>query len=298
MHTLKIHKIWPQDVNFELPEQVVNAAVSRKDVVSRDKGERKKQVLVLIAGGIFLSLGIWLFTAEKPSKESLDDDKVATKAFQADIDEIAPKTSHGTSVASRNDNIDMSESDQERELDSPFFVFEDTSLGSINELDLPRGMTVRAMIENEVDLSLRRPIVATTFVDVVIDGEIVIPKGSKIFGRARGIREGRVFLAFNEITTPDGDYKISAEGFGNDGTPGVFAHVDNRVGQRGQKAVSKSLLSAASGSMRLRGGGFGSIFAGELAGEAADGIDDDFSMNGVDRARVVIPENSLVRVVF
>ena len=50
--------------------------------------------------------------------------------------------------------------------------------------------------------------------------------------------------------------------------------------------------------MRLRGGGFGSIFAGELAGEAADGIDDDFSMNGVDEARVVIPENSLIKIVF
>jgi hypothetical protein len=109
------------------------------------------------------------------------------------------------------------------------------------------------------------PVVAELAEDVVVDGELLLPKGSEVKGHVvSALRSGRVkgrarlVVAFGEIHAGGRTYKIEATGF--DVTAGSSAGKDAKIA--GGAAAAGVVIGA------IAGGGSGAAKGGLIGGAA------------------------------
>lgn len=139
---------------------------------------------------------------------------------------------------------------------------------------LPPGTRLVARLESPVSTALKNtPAVAAIEYNYSRDGEIVIPAGSKAFGKLSSANEhGIVELAFDTIELPDGtSHKI--DGFGESLT---YQPIKGTVTGRniGLQILVQSLT------------GVGSIAAATVGARSGTGINDSLSNNAILRERL------------
>ncbi len=72
-------------------------------------------------------------------------------------------------------------------------------------IGLPAGTRLRAKLESAVNTAVQTPVVAVIEYNYERNGEIVVPAGSKVFGRLEAAdRSGYIGIRFDSLTMPDG----------------------------------------------------------------------------------------------
>ena len=139
---------------------------------------------------------------------------------------------------------------------------------------LPPGTRLVARLESPVSTALKNtPAVAAIEYNYSRDGEIVIPAGSKAFGKLSSANEhGIVELAFDTIELPDGTSE-KIDGFGESLT---YQPIKGTVTGRniGLQVLVQSLT------------GVGSIAAATVGARSGTGINDSLSNNAILRERL------------
>lgn len=139
---------------------------------------------------------------------------------------------------------------------------------------LPPGTRLVARLESPVSTALKNtPAVAAIEYNYSRDGEIVIPAGSKVFGKLENANEhGFVELAFDTIELPDGSSQ-KIDGFGESLT---YQPIKGSVTGRniGLQLLVQSLT------------GVGSIAAATVGNRGGTGINDSLSNNAILRERL------------
>jgi hypothetical protein len=139
---------------------------------------------------------------------------------------------------------------------------------------LPPGTRLVARLESPVSTALKNtPAVAAIEYNYTRDGEVVIPAGSKAFGKLSSANEhGMVELGFDTIELPDGT-RQKIDGFGESLT---YQPIKGTVTGRniGLQFLVQSLT------------GVGSIAAATVGARSGTGINDSLSNNAILRERL------------
>lgn len=113
-----------------------------------------------------------------------------------------------------------------------------------------QGTQIEATLETGIDTSLQGNIVANVSYDVwsMDMSQVLIPRGSKLFGRYNGeIEQGqrRVLIAWDRLVTSDGQ-SVNLEGYGTDriGRSGMTGKVNNHTWARFGSAAAVSIVGA------------------------------------------------------
>jgi hypothetical protein len=172
--------------------------------------------------------------------------------------------------------------------------------------DLPTGMRLLARLQSTITTAVVTPVVAMIEYNYERNGEIVVPAGSKVFGKLeQADRSGHVGVKFDTIQRPHGTtYKIEGVAQGLDSGP-----LRGRV--EGKKNVTRFLSRAATGlgvvasqAVGLRGGINGPISNGvlirdRLANNIAQAGDQQMQQLALStNIRVTVPSNIRFYVVL
>ena len=113
---------------------------------------------------------------------------------------------------------------------------------SLGSLELPAGMRLMVRLQSAITTAVTTPVVTMVEYNYEKDGEIVVPAGSKVFGRLeQANRSGHVSVKFDTIQTPSGvTSKIDGVAQALD-----FGPLKGRV--EGKKSVTRFMTRAATG---------------------------------------------------
>jgi hypothetical protein len=177
-----------------------------------------------------------------------------------------------------------------------------SSLTSAPKLPIPKNAYLRAYLDRDVSSkNMDIPVTAVTYTDLITNGNLLIPKNSKLVGKAYQEKDSaRIGVYFNYVVLPNGkEYSIKGIALGEDNVTGLATEQDYKLAGKGGSVLAQSLLSAASTTANVSGNSFGTIFAGELAGNTSNSlgnaIDYKSQFNGIS---VMTPMNTKLKVLF
>lgn len=193
-----------------------------------------------------------------------------------------------------------------RNFDTPLQVVtnKEAQYGSFSapKLLIPKDAYIRGYLDREVSTgNMNIPVTATTYMDLNINGKVIIPEKSKLIGKAYQDRNSqRIGIYFNYVVLPNTkEYSIKALALGEDNIVGLAGDMDHKVPEKSVDMVASSILSAASTSARISGSSFGSTFANDLAGQTADSFDDGLENQANQyQTSIRVPISTKFKVVF
>lgn len=169
-------------------------------------------------------------------------------------------------------------------------------------LYLPKNSYVRAYLDRSLHTgNLDIPVSGITFTDLKNNEEILLPKNSRLIGRAGVAMESdRVLVEFSSVVFPDGkEYSIRGVALGEDNVAGLPADLNYKLGQKSTNVFLRSMLGATGQSMTGFGNSFGEAFAGNLANNTSDNLDEALDFEGRNNGVTVSVEmNTRFKVVF
>lgn len=123
-------------------------------------------------------------------------------------------------------------------------------------LGLPAGTIIPAFLrQNVLSFNVITPVIAEVSTDVVRDGKVLIPKGSRFIGEAEVIKTlDRINVTFRKLIFEHGsvvfkkneELRIMAIAQSPGGPGGIDGIVDKHTDKRVLKAIGKSLVAGAS----------------------------------------------------
>ena len=170
------------------------------------------------------------------------------------------------------------------------------------KLHIPRNTTIRAYIDREiVSGNMSVPISAVTISDLMVSGRSILPKGSRLIGKAAPLSNtSRVQVLFSFVVFPNGkEFSIRALAVGEDNLGGLPGRMNYKVAQKGGNVLLKSLLGAGSSTLNAAGNGFGQVFAGQMAANTGEHLNNAVALesqnNGIS---VAVAMNTRFKVLF
>lgn len=245
------------------------------------------------------SFVISLEQIENTSSENLYKTKNASQVKVGD--EVSYKNGSGNTDPSSLHSI-------KRNLSGPLYSSNDGfgygTNSSIRAPKLPIGKNsyIRAYLENNITSdNVDAPITAISYTELFQNGKSIIPKGSKFIMKATKLTEdNRIQMSCEYVIFPDGkEYSVRALAVGEDNVAGISGDPNYKLAKKGTSVVASSLLDAASTTMTVAGNSFGSVFAGKLAGNTSDSVDNAISYGSRNNGlSVAIPMNTRFKLVF
>lgn len=329
--TLTIFRKLPANIKPSIPkkEEIVKAELKEenKDTITKKEKIYRKSWIIFI-GIMVLVLTIFLFYGDKRERHTISINKdhiqEATKEATShisteDLEEImlAGNSTEphklknykvGDDVSYKNTiSNSVQKNNSDRKYNVPLLVVSDqgsqySSLTSAPKLPIPKNAYLRAYLDRDVSSkNLEVPVTAVTYTDLIANGNLLIPKNSKLVGKAYQEKDSdRIGVYFNYVVMPNGkEYSIKGVALGEDNITGLPTEHDYKLASKGGSVLATSLLGAASTTASVAGDSFGTIFAGELAGNTSDSlgnaIDYKSQFNGIS---VMSPMNTKLKVLF
>lgn len=196
---------------------------------------------------------------------------------------------------------------KDRNYNTPLYIKADqSSLGVGNgiraaKLPLPANSYVRAYLEREISAeNYNIPVTAICYADMTYNGKVLIPSGSKLIGQTGRASGNRVGVSFSNVVFPNGnEYSVSGVALGDDNGGGIAGNVDYKMGKKSSSIFASSLLDAASSTLSISGNSFGTNFAGSMADNTSNTIDDSISYSDRNnKISVFVPMNTRFKVLF
>ncbi|MBU0504526.1 hypothetical protein KJ708_00915 [bacterium] len=299
------------------------------------KKEKKVRMVIGVIIVIIVVGTLWLLSTKNKKSGSIKSDKsgidVVTQATQKifsnfDIEgTIAPNTmtkpsqtnsqnpsqqnvSIGDHVSYKTgDENSLNPFDAKRNYNTPLFIKYDPNGFNTTRgiraplLPVPKSSYVRVYLEREIGSgNLDMPVTAMSYVDMTYNGRILIPSGSKFVGKTDYSGGNRIMLVFNYVIFPGGkEYSIKGSSLGDDNVAGVPGQMNYKLAKKGSSVIASSLLNATASSLTMTGDSFGSIFAGNMAGNTADSVDGAIDYSGRNNAMAItVPMNSRFKIIF
>jgi hypothetical protein len=116
-------------------------------------------------------------------------------------------------------------------------------------LGLPSGTKIPALLSNRVfSFNVAAPVLAIIAKDFIWQGEVVIPKDSRILGEASVLKSlDRINVTFDILIFPDGrEMRIRGMALSEDGSNGIKGRVEKHRDVKVLKAIGETLLGGAS----------------------------------------------------
>jgi len=169
---------------------------------------------------------------------------------------------------------------------------------------IPTGTILYAYLQREISSQEKNlPVIGVIYYPSSYNKPRYVPEGSKIVGKISGVSRDRVSIDFRSGILPDGSkFRISGIALGKDyGTryEGIVGVIDNKMERRGGGILASSALKATRTFTSLTGSSWGSVFAGEVADQSFDEMQDtiDDGMERYNTAEVILPANTRFLVV-
>jgi hypothetical protein len=299
--------------------------IKKNDDQTITKKEKNISIIIIILMLLMTSVVMFFTFKEKETRDRLVSDKIhkkgtvsSIKSFIITNDQLESTISDRMNSRKKRaaikvgDVVSYKEAKKPKPIDglyrnlkAPLYVDFDGFGGALNskisspKLPVLKNSYVRVYLETPLtSQSLNMPITAISY--IALSGPVKIPKGSKFIMKATGLSDNRVLLTVSNVIFPNGnEYSVRGVAVGEDNLSGVQGQVNYKLAKKGSKIMASSLLNAASTSMSVTGNSFGSIFAGEMAGQTSHAMDSalDYSTrnNGLD---VYIPTNTRFKIVF
>lgn len=328
--TLTIFRKLPTNIKPSIPkkEEMTKPEIKeeKKDTITKKEKIYYKSWIFFV-GALGIVFMVFLFHNDKREKHIAKIDtthlKQATKEGDSDVTTeqlesmVASNGSGvykqkvykvGDQVSYKNsipNNSKKSKSD--RKYNVPLLVVSNqgsqySSLTSAPKLSVPKNAYLRAYLDRDVSSkNIDVPVTAVTYTDLITNGNVLIPKNSKLVGKAYQERDSaRIGVYFNYVVLPNGkEYSVKGIALGEDNVTGLPTEHDYKLAGKGSSVLAASLLNAASTTASVAGNSFGTIFAGELAGNTSDSLGNAIEyksqFNGIS---VMTPMNTKLKVLF
>jgi len=140
------------------------------------------------------------------------------------------------------------------------------------------------------------PVIARLVDDFKKEGQVIIPRNSRLFGTTQGMMENRVEVRFSKLVLPDGkEYAFSGVAMDSTGGGGIQGDLKRKWGQRGGNVVGNALLSAA-GVFAPGGGSFSQTAMRGAQGGATRELFSDSQYHRRTEASPVVTLKALTRI--
>ncbi|MBF0107306.1 MAG: TrbI/VirB10 family protein [Deltaproteobacteria bacterium] len=306
-NTIIIKKTIPHHVKVIDPEKIRDVVYREHQSDTLAKGEEKKRVGVIIFMILlgFLVVYFVFYKGAKPERHRVTlpankhasspvttlTNMVTTTALEKTMVQDQNKGFAGHRPVKTGDFVTYKEERQKNNLEgnlkkdrdyaTPLLVVADkgallSGTSSLSKLPIPRDAYIRVTLDRDItSQNLDIPVTATAFVDLNYNGNVLIPKDSKLVGKAYIEKDSRrLGVYFNVAIFPSGrEYNIKGMALGEDNVTGLAVETNYKLAQKSSSVVASSLLSAASNSLTLPGNSFGGLFAGELADNASNSLE-------------------------
>lgn len=169
--------------------------------------------------------------------------------------------------------------------------------GAMGTLGLPLGTELRAVLEKTVVADDQAvPVIARLLDDYRKDGQVVVPRNTRIFGATQGMMENRVEVRFSKLVMPDGkEYAFSGIAMDTAGGGGIQGDLKRKWGSRGRNVVGNAILGAA-GVFAPMGGSFAdSAIRGAQSGATSE-LYSDSQYHRRTKATPVVTLKALTRI--
>lgn len=185
-------------------------------------------VIVVVFSGYFFSKGDDKLKREILEEQNQEDPVIQTIDVQLDEDSQQDNLfdSFLTSALKKKEHYRTS---NPKDRSVHITVYDNTE--EYSKEKLPLGSMVECLlIHNIITNNFSSPVIIQVAEDFYFDGNLLLPKDTRIFGEARAGRErDRVLVAFKTIVFQDGtEVKVQARGLDHDGSGGLKAIIINK----------------------------------------------------------------------
>lgn len=200
--------------------------------------------------------------------------------FHRNSVKVGDKVSPSKSLSDAEMNDDLNE--QERNFNTPLRIVANEnkikgfSSSSFDKLAVAPNTMAHVYLEHDLmNENISLPISAVSYTEVVNQGKVIIPKGSRLIGSAHKIVGKRILIRFESIIMPDGrEFSIEASALGSDNVVGITGRVDQHYARKSGNLFASALLDTTARSLNFSSNSFGHLFAGNMADKTADTLDD------------------------
>jgi len=205
-----------------------------------------------------------------------------------------------------NNEVSQDKYGKGRNFNTPLLIVAEASRyhgnGSSGEkLSIPDNLAVYVYLERDVMTgNLNAPVSAITYIDLKSNGKTLVPKGSRMIGKCQSIKGNRIEMNFDNVVFSDGrEYSVSGLALGEDNLSGVAGQLNRNFTKKTGNVFASALLDSASQSMNISGNSFGTIFAGNMANETSDSLDNVIDQSSSNSgASIKIPANTRFKILF
>ena len=298
-------------------EAIVAEAAAKQSLIEpatvfRRFSPANKVVPLAILGIVVVGLwGIYAFSSTTSTTNQVNRDEQILMARLMPKEEVTPNyiDTIGGKKESKNDEAELEakRAKEEKADTAPrpptnvgsmmIFTSSGGAGGAFGSLGLPLGSELRAVLEKNVVADDQAvPVIARLLDDFRKDGQVVVPRNSRLFGSTQGMMENRVEVRFSKLVMPDGkEYAFSGIAMDAAGGGGVQGDLKRKWGARGRNVVGNAILGAA-GIFAPMGGSFADTAVRGAQGGATNELFNDSQYHRRTKATPVVTLKALTRI--
>ena len=146
-----------------------------------------------------------------------------------------------------------------------------------------------------VTTDLSAPVVAKLNQDIIVDGKVIIPEGSKIIGRPRGTSTERVPVRFHKFIVKGSNKEISFSGiaFDGEGAPGIVGKIDREKSKKVARGGG-DVFTGAGGIIidNVTGNSIGGRILNDAGDEVVDQVDEEIQYSTKNQVAVEVGQGA------
>lgn len=298
-------------------EEAIVAEAARKQAliepatIFRRFSPANRVVPLAILGAVVVGLWcIYAFSAPSAAPSRVNRDEQILMARLMPKEEVTPnyiETIGGNKESNREEELEAKKVKEEKAEAVPnpstnvgsmmIFTSAGGAGGAFGTLGLPLGTELRAVLEKSVVADDQAvPVIARLLDDFRKDGQVVVPRNTRIFGSTQGMMENRVEVRFSKLVMPDGkEYAFSGIAMDATGGGGIQGDLKRKWGARGRNVVGNAILGAASVFAPMGGSFADSAVRGAQSG-ATNELYSDSQYHRRTKATPVVTLKALTRI--